>query len=77
MRFGDAAQAMQAGIATVTQETTLVADLSVDIPVHLFIAGSTAGSVVDLIQGQVVLKRLLAGPDAAEPGRSNHEVHLL
>jgi len=29
VRFGDAAQAMQAGIATVTQETTLVADLSV------------------------------------------------
>jgi rhamnose transport system ATP-binding protein len=29
VRFGDAAQAMQAGIATVTQETTLVPDLSV------------------------------------------------
>ncbi len=29
VRFGDAAQAMKAGIATVTQETTLVPDLSV------------------------------------------------
>ncbi|MHB1568623.1 MAG: sugar ABC transporter ATP-binding protein [Solirubrobacteraceae bacterium] len=29
VRFGDAARAMQAGIATVTQETTLVADLTV------------------------------------------------
>ncbi|MBV9800378.1 MAG: sugar ABC transporter ATP-binding protein, partial [Solirubrobacterales bacterium] len=29
VRFGDAAQAMQAGIATVTQETTLVPGLSI------------------------------------------------
>jgi acyl transferase domain-containing protein/acyl-CoA synthetase (AMP-forming)/AMP-acid ligase II/acyl carrier protein len=49
----------------------ILADLAVDVPIHFFIGGSTAGDVVDHVHGQLVVKQLVA--DGA-PAGADHEV---
>jgi acyl transferase domain-containing protein/acyl-CoA synthetase (AMP-forming)/AMP-acid ligase II/NAD(P)-dependent dehydrogenase (short-subunit alcohol dehydrogenase family)/acyl carrier protein len=50
----------------------ILADLSVDVPVHYFIAGSEVAEVVDLIHGQLMLKRLMV----TETGSKDTEMEI-
>jgi acyl transferase domain-containing protein/acyl-CoA synthetase (AMP-forming)/AMP-acid ligase II/acyl carrier protein len=51
----------------------ILSDVAVDVPIHYFIGGSAVSDVVELINGQLILKRLIAANEDASQDDADME----